>query len=53
LYRVAGTAPNPATFRFLNQGRAEAGVAGESVHAKFVDDLRGGRETEVIFNIFT
>ncbi|KAL7078764.1 hypothetical protein ACQ4LE_002008, partial [Meloidogyne hapla] len=29
-------------FRFLNQGN----VAEQSVHAKFVDDLEGGRETE-------
>jgi len=30
-------------FRFLNQGN----IAEKSVHAKFVDDLEGGRETEV------
>nr|CAD2196500.1 unnamed protein product [Meloidogyne enterolobii] len=29
-------------FRFLNQGN----IAEKSVHAKFVDDLEGGRETE-------
>uniref|UniRef100_A0A914IBU5 Myosin motor domain-containing protein n=1 Tax=Globodera rostochiensis TaxID=31243 RepID=A0A914IBU5_GLORO len=37
----SGDDPRPEAFRFLNQGRTA-----DSVHAKFVDHLEGGRETE-------
>jgi myosin heavy subunit len=33
-------------FKFLNNNNEHVGVE-HSVHAKFVDDLEGGRETEV------
>ncbi|KAL3084116.1 hypothetical protein niasHT_033220 [Heterodera trifolii] len=37
----SGDNPRPDGFRFLNQGKAA-----ENVHAKFVDDSEGSRETE-------